>query len=222
MTGPVRAEASYSSRMSRLHIFDMDGTLMHGSSASMEMARELGRVAEFQALEGELAVGAVDPPGYAVRAFELWSELNEGHVAAAFAGAPWLTGIREVWADIRERGEYCAVVSLSPGFFVGRLRGWGAHEARASVFPDLPFGGTALDLAGILLPETKVTIAQELCARFGVNRENCVAYGDSTGDVPLFAATGTSVAVNASERVSGLAGHAYRGFDLREAYALVR
>lgn len=208
--------------MSRLHIFDMDGTLIHGSSASMEMARELGRVAEFRALEEELLAGATDPPGYAVRAYELWAELDEKHVAAAFEGAPWLAGIREVWADIRERGEYCAVISLSPSFFVGRLRGWGAHEARSSVFPELPFSGAALDLTGILLPETKVTIAEELCAAFGVGPQDCVAYGDSMGDAPLFAATRTSVVVNASERVSGLASHAYQGLDLREAYALVR
>lgn len=208
--------------MSRLHIFDMDGTLMHGSSASMELARELGAEDEFRALEAELAAGALDPPGYAVRAFELWAALDETHVEAAFEGAPWLEGIRDVWADIRERGEFCAVISLSPSFFVGRLRGWGAHEARASLFPELPFGESVLDLAGILLPETKVAVADELCARFGVDRDACVAYGDSRGDLPLFAAMPTSVAVNADDRVREKASFAYTGLDLREAYALVR
>ncbi|MDX3096446.1 HAD-IB family phosphatase [Streptomyces sp. ME19-03-3] len=208
--------------MGRLHIFDMDGTLMHGSSASMELARELGLVAEFRELERALGSGLLDPPGYAARAYELWRALTPTQVAAAFEGAPWLAGIREVWADIAARGEHCAVVSLSPDFFVLRLLEWGAHAVRASAFPEVPFGpAVALDAAGILLPETKVTAADELCARYGVSRRDCVAYGDSLSDTALFAAVPVSVAVNGDHHVSGLASHAYTGRDLREAYALV-
>ncbi|WP_431951522.1 HAD family hydrolase [Actinacidiphila sp. bgisy167] len=208
--------------MGRLHIFDMDGTLMHGSSASLELARELGLVAEFRELEHALGNGLLDPPGYAVRAYELWRELTPAQVAAAFAHAPWLAGIREVWADIAARGEHCAVVSLSPDFFVRRLLEWGAHAVRASAFPQLPFDpAVALDAAGILLPESKVTAADELCARYGISRRDCVAYGDSLSDTALFAAVPVSVAVNGDHHVRGLASHAYTGRDLREAYALV-
>jgi phosphoserine phosphatase len=209
--------------VARLHIFDMDGTLMRGSSASMELARELGLVEEFRELEGALGLGVIGPRGYAERAYELWAALTEAKVRAAFESAPWLAGIREVWADIAARGEYCAVVSLSPDFFVRRLRDWGAHQARASRFPEVPFpAGAALDPAGIMLPETKVTAADELCALYGVGRADCVAYGDSLSDTALFAAVPVSVAVNGDHHVSELATFAYAGGDLREAYALAR
>ncbi|MFF3563876.1 HAD family hydrolase [Streptomyces sp. NPDC002574] len=208
--------------MGRLHIFDMDGTLMHGSSASVELARELGLVAEFRELETALAGGLLDPPGYAERAWGMYGLLTDAHLTAAFEGAPWLTGIREVWADIASRGEHCAVISLSPDFFVRRLLAWGVHEVRASAFPEVPFAPDALlDPSGILLPESKVTAADELCARYGVTRRECVAYGDSMSDTALFAAVPVSVAVNGDHHVSGLATHAYAGRDLREAYALV-
>jgi phosphoserine phosphatase len=205
-----------------LHIFDMDGTLMHGSSANQEMAREMGLVDEFQALDLDFGAGRIDPHQYALQAYGMWSTLTERQVATAFAGAPWLAGIREVWAEITARGEYCAVVSLSPSFFVSRLRAWGAHEARASAFPDVPFPPDAvLNPDGILVPESKVTIAQELCLRFGVERSDCVAYGDSMSDALLFGAVPVSVAVNGDHHVSSLATHRYCGQDLREAYALV-
>lgn len=208
--------------MARLHIFDMDGTLMHGSSANREMAREMGLSERFQALDREFGAGLIDAWQYARQAYGMWSSLTERQVAVAFAGAPWLAGIREVWAEITARGEYCAVVSLSPSFFVSRLRTWGAHEARASAFPDVPFPPDAvLDPDGILVPESKVTIADELCARFGVRRSDCVAYGDSMSDAALFEAVPVSVAVNGDHHVSGLATHHYAGGDLREAYALV-
>jgi phosphoserine phosphatase len=200
----------------------MDGTLLRGTSASMLIAERLDLVPQFEELERDLLTGAVDSPGYARRAYALWAGLTEEHVAAAFAAAPWLDGIREVWAEIAARGEYCAVVSLSPDFFVSRLCAWGAHAARASVFPVPPFPpGAVLDPARILLPASKVTVADELCVRYGVSRGDCVAYGDSRSDTELFAAVPVSVAVNGDAHVSSLATHRYRGGDLREAYALV-
>lgn len=171
------------------------------------------------------------PPDFAVRACALWSQLTEDHVDAAFAGAPWLAGIREVWERIRQEGERCAVISLSPDFFVGRLlrqappspagpAGRGADAAYGSRWPAVPFR-EPVDPSGILSAAAKVRIADELCAEFGVSRADCVAYGDSLSDAELFAAVPVSVAVNADRHVQGLASREYRGNDLREAYGLV-
>lgn len=206
--------------MARLHLFDMDGTLLHGSSANVELARGMGLVAEFRALDAEFSAGALDGAGYARQAYGMWSALTVEQVAAAFDAAPWLRGIREVWADIRDRGEYCAVISLSPDFFVRRLLAWGAHEAFGARFPQMPFGDVPLDVSGILVPESKVLIADRLCETYGVTREQCVAYGDSMSDAALFDAVPVSVAVNGDHHVNGLATLTYRGLDLREAYAL--
>ncbi|WP_369377759.1 HAD family hydrolase [Streptomyces sp. cg36] len=205
--------------MARLHFFDLDGTLIRGSAAPVEISRQLGLLSEVGALERDLATGRIDPPEYAVRVHALWSGLTEEHVTAAFVSAPWLAGIEEVWREIRERGDYCAVISLSPSFFVERLLGWGAHAAHGSVFPEVPFT-RPVDPAGILTASAKVTVAERLRAEFGVRREDCVAYGDSMSDVELFAAVPVSVAVNADRHLTGLATHMYTGGDLREAYAL--
>lgn len=206
--------------MTRLHLFDMDGTLLHGSSANVELARVTGMVEEFRALDAEFAAGLLDAPGYARRAYGMWGALTSEQVTAAFTAAPWLSGIPEVWADIRARGEYCAVISLSPDFFVRRLLRWGVHAAFGAKFPEPPFGDVPLDVSGILLPESKVLIADRLCAEFGVTRADCVAYGDSMSDAQLFGVVPVSVAVNADHHVSGIATLAYAGRDLREAYAL--
>jgi phosphoserine phosphatase len=207
--------------MARLHLFDLDGTLMRGSAAPVEISRQLGLLSEIGELERELSAGRIGPPEYAVRVHALWSGLAEVHVANAFATAPWLTGIQDVWREIRERGDYCAVISLSPSFFVERLLAWGAHAAHGSVFPDVPFT-RPVDPAGILSPAAKVSVMNRLCAEFGVGPRSCVAYGDSMSDVDLFAAVPVSVAVNADHHLAGLATHTYTGGDLREAYALVR
>ncbi|MFE1444319.1 HAD family hydrolase [Streptomyces sp. NPDC058739] len=207
--------------MTRLHLFDMDGTLLHGSSAPREISRQLGLEAETVELDRAMSAGLIGPPEYAVRVHALWAELTTVQVTAAFEGAPWLARIREVWAEIRSRGEYCAVVSLSPSFFVERLTGWGAHAAHGSRFPAVPFT-EPVDPAGALSAAAKVVVADQLCAQFGVSRTECVAYGDSLSDRDLFAAVPTSVAVNADDHLAGLATHAYAGLDLWDAYELVR
>ncbi|MFZ3471552.1 HAD family hydrolase [Streptomyces sp. 4.24] len=205
--------------MTLLHLFDLDGTLMHGTSAPVEISRQLGLSAEIAALELSFAAQEIGPHQFALTVRELWAGLTPAHVRAAFDGAPWLTGIREVWQEIRERGDYCAVVSLSPSFFVELLLEWGAHAAHGSVFPEVPFT-RPVDVAGLLTPERKVMIADRLCERFGVSRADCVAYGDSSTDVALFDVVPLSVAVNARPFLAKRATHVYEGRDLREAYQL--
>ncbi|MBT2526731.1 HAD-IB family phosphatase [Streptomyces sp. ISL-99] len=207
--------------MTRLHLFDLDGTLMRGSAAAVEISRQLGVSAEIAELERDFLLRGLAPDEFAVRARELWGQLTEAQVEAAFEGAPWLLGIEEVWADIRSRGEYCAVISLSPDFFVERLLAWGAHAAHGSRWPAVPFL-EPVERAGILNAAAKVKITDRLCKKFGLLRSDCVAYGDSMSDAEIFAAVPLSVAVNADHHVSEIAALAYQGGDLREAYELVR
>ncbi|MFJ9964325.1 HAD family hydrolase [Streptomyces avermitilis] len=207
--------------MTRLHLFDLDGTLLHGTAAPVEISRQLGIDTEIADLERDFVARRIDSHGYAQRVHALWGDLTEAHVAAAFHGAPWLRRIRYTWADIRSRGEYCAVVSLSPSFFVERLIGWGAHAAYGSRFPAVPFS-EPVDPAGILTPAAKVEIADRLCEEFGVTRADCVAYGDSLSDAELFGSVPISVAVNADRHLRGLATYSYAGLDLWDAYELVQ
>ncbi|MGW3623142.1 HAD family hydrolase [Streptomyces sp. NPDC000880] len=212
---------AYRERVRRLHIFDLDGTLIRGSAAPVEISRQLGLLEEIGELERDMIARRIGPPEYAVRVHALWSDLTDTHVAAAFEAAPWLEGIQEVWRQIREGGDYCAVISLSPSFFVERLLGWGAHAAHGSRFPELPFA-RPVDPSGILNAAAKVKIAAALCAEFGVGLDACVAYGDSMSDAEIFTVVPTTVAMNADHHLSGLATHTYTGGDLREAYELVR
>ncbi|MFD3941578.1 HAD family hydrolase [Streptomyces sp. NPDC058579] len=205
----------------RLHLFDLDGTLIRGSAAAVEISRQLGLTEEIAALERGFLVNGMTPDEFAVQAHALWSALTPEQVTAAFEGAPWLAGIREVWAEIHAEGGRCAVISLSPDFFVERLLDWGADAAHGSRWPSVPFT-EPIHRPGILDAAAKVSIARHLCAEYGLGLADCVAYGDSMSDAQLFAAVPVTVAVNADHHLAGLSRHAYAGSDLREAYDLVR
>jgi phosphoserine phosphatase len=206
--------------MTVLHVFDMDGTLLRGSSASLQIARATGTAPQVAGLEAAFVAGQIDTVGFAQGVHRLWRGLTVEVVTRVYADSPWLTGIREVCADIRRRGERSAVITLSPDFFARLLLDEGVDEVVASRFPEVPFV-TPVDPAGILTPVDKVRIVEELCVRHGVFA--CVAYGDSLSDVPLFAHLGrTTVAVNADAHLVSVAGAAYVGEDLLGAYALGR
>ena len=207
--------------MGILHVFDMDGTLLRGSSASFEMCRALGNINDLIALEARHAAGEVDSRGFAAVVYRLWQDLTPAVVATAFAASPWLAGIREVCADIRRRGEWSAVITLSPDFFAAHLLDLGFDEVVASRFPPLPFT-EPLDPAGILSASDKVRVVDDLRDRYALPRSRCVAYGDSMSDVPLFRHLRATIAVNADEHLDGIAATKYHGGDLIEAYALAR
>jgi phosphoserine phosphatase len=206
--------------MTLLHVFDMDGTLLHGS-ASAEIARRLGCLPELLELEAAFASGIVDTRAFAAAAALLWRELTSEVVVEVFAGSPWINGLPEVLADIRGRGEHSLVVTMSPDFFAAQLGEFGVDEVAASRFPPLPLR-TSPDPAGILTPADKVTIVNRTLSRLGLTTAECLAYGDSGSDLPLFRHLRHTVAVNASADLAALATIRYDGDDLRDAYRLAR
>ncbi|GAA1800082.1 HAD-IB family phosphatase [Actinomadura chokoriensis] len=207
--------------MGHLHIFDMDGTLLAGTTANLEIARHLGTLPELRELEARFAAGTLDTRGFSTEIHRLWRHLTPDIVATAYTAATWLTGIADVCADIRARGEHSAVITMSPDFFARHLLDLGFDDVIASRFPPMPFTGT-LDPAGILTPADKVGIADRLRARHGLAPAQCTAYGDSMSDAPLFRHLANTVAVNADHHLADIAALDYRGTDLSEAYALAR
>jgi phosphoserine phosphatase len=207
--------------VSLLHVFDMDGTLLRGTTASVEIARSLGRLPEFLELETRFAGGALSTHEFAVAAARMYAELTPASVAAVFHASPWLARLADVMADIAARGEHSVVVTLSPDFFADLLGGMGVREVHASRFPPLPLV-EPVDPTGILEPADKVRIVETVRTRLGLGRGDCIAYGDSSSDVPLFEHLTRTIAVNAGRPLRSLAGLCVDGDDLLPMYEQAR
>lgn len=203
--------------MSKLHVFDMDGTLLRGA-ASVELSRHLGRFEEANAVEEAWLRGEIGDVRFWELVLPLWDGISEDEIDRAFDACPWIDGVAEVFADIAARGEQSAVISQSPLFFVRRLSRWGAGAVFGAGVE--PGGRCAEDL--LLTVDDKVSICEHLMTEHGLTEDDCVAYGDSTSDVGLFGRLPRTVAVNGTPRLCELAATSYLGTDLREAYALGR
>jgi phosphoserine phosphatase len=203
--------------MSKLHIFDMDGTLLRGS-ACLELSRHMGQLAAVNDIEERWGRGEVGHVEFYELCLPLWEGLCDADVDKVFAETDWLDGIATVWTDIARRGEYSAVISLSPQFFADRLLAWGVGSAHGAAVE----AGVVPDPERVLTPEAKVTVALDLLERYGLTEADCVAYGDSASDLPLFERLPNTVAINGTPSLRRAASIAYEGSDLREAYAAAR
>ncbi|PQQ28188.1 hydrolase [Photorhabdus luminescens] len=207
--------------MKVLHVFDMDGTLLTGTTASLEIARTMNCLTELHLLEKQFSQGDINTKEFATELQFLWSNLQYVDVAEVFHASPWIGGIKEVFNDIRAKGEISMVITLSPDFFAQHLRKFGADIVVASNFPALPFR-EPVDPEQILTPESKLQIVKKYVQEYELNLEKCVAYGDSDSDLPLFNALTNTVAINGTDKIREIALIRYEGNDLWQPYQLIR
>jgi phosphoserine phosphatase len=212
----------HAEEVSALFVFDMDGTLLPGTTASVALAATLGAGEQLHALEARFAAGDLDTRGFAAEVHDLFAPLTPEQVTATFRAARLLDRAADVFVDIRGRHEHSLVITMSPEFFVRELLALGADAVHGSRFPVPPYAGVAFDPHGILTPEDKPRLVTTALEAAGVDVERCVAFGDSMSDAPLFRALSHTVAVNADDHLLELAAVAYTGDDLWAAYELGR
>ena len=204
----------------RAHIFDMDGTLVHGTSGPVLVAAALDQPDALRVFEERFAAGNLTAVQFAQELHEMWGIVAPDVVQKAFAAAPLLANIREVLADIRERDERACLITMSPDYFAEQFLEFGFDAVYASRFPR--DADTPLDEPGILTPQDKPRLAAEFCADHGLAIDQAIAYGDSLTDVYLFDAVGVRVSVNGDHHLADRSDIAVEGQDLMVAYRAAR
>jgi phosphoserine phosphatase len=204
----------------RAHVFDMDGTLLLGTTAPLLLAEALGATESLLVLEERFAAGTASAVDFARELHARWGPVNPAVAAAAFAAAPLIANIREVLADIRAHCEKSCLITMSPASFAEQFLDFGFDAVFASRFP--ADAETPLDETAILNPRDKPRLAGAFCAEHGLRLDQAVAYGDSMSDVFLFEQTGLRVSVNGDHHIEQLADITISGPDLQAAYTAVR
>jgi phosphoserine phosphatase len=204
----------------RAHIFDMDGTLLHGTTAPLLLASVLGNVEALHEIEERFMTGAATPVDVARDLHELWGIVAPEVAQQAFAAAPLLANVREVLADIRERDERACLITMSPDYFAEQFLDFGFDAVYASRFPRS--AEHDLDETAILHPKDKPRVAERFCAEHGLILREAIAYGDSMSDVFLFDEVGFRVSVNGDHHLADRSDIAVQGQDLFVAYRAAR
>lgn len=190
-----------SSRPEGIIILDMDGTLLPGTTANVEMAKILKQESLVEALEKGFTAGLLNSTDYAAKVINMYKNINLSNINDAFTNAPKLSYLREFVQWAKCHNFVTTVITTSPSFFANKfIEAYGFDRVYAA---DFSFEeGIAINNYTLLHAEDKPRIAAALCAEFNVAPDQCYCIGDSTSDLPLFAAFPKSIGLNASELVN--------------------
>lgn len=202
--------------MKRLYLFDMDGTLLRGTTACLELARTNGTERRLLDLELQFGRGELTTKDFARAIHESWGVLPAGLVEEAFMSCPKLANIDIVMQRIRASGDVSCLISMAPLYFARRFTDLGFDYVYASRFPAAL--QDTFDPSLILDSEDKPRIAREVARRTDCLYRHSVAFGDSMSDYPLFRDLVHTVCVNGDDRLQALARYRYDGEDLLEAF----
>ena len=203
-------------------VFDLDGTLLRGTTVSLLLAEWLGRTTEIAELERachahEIAnsVVAETSAGWLAgrRTADVWRVLAEG---------PWIDGMTDTFRALRAAGASLLLGTITWSFAAEMLRERYGFAAAS---------GTEMQAANGILSGTidryfdeydKARFVEEWCTQRGFSMGQVAAVGDSRSDVPLFRRAGLSIALNATPDAQEAATHILDTEDLRDVLTLLR
>src|ERR1700722_19702280 len=113
MQSPTTSRDNILSVMSdRLFIFDMDGTLLVRTTASIEIAKATGTTDELYLLEKSFADGVIDAFRFAQEISAFWGILDRNVIRSVFETTPKLENIENVTELIRRGGGKSCLITM--------------------------------------------------------------------------------------------------------------
>jgi phosphoserine phosphatase len=195
--------------------FDVDGTLVPGTSSAQYLAGHLGHLQVVAEAEAAWDAGLVEARYVEELDARGWAGTSEAQVRDWLTLLPIVDGIAEVV-------DWCVAHDVVPALATLAWRPVGAFLCDTFGFVDA--SGPTLEVrdgmyTGIPLSSCDEFVKRDFALAFakdrGLSLDDCAAVGDSLSDLPLFADAGLAIAFNATDRARALADVEVDGPDLR-------
>jgi phosphoserine phosphatase len=196
--------------------FDLDGTLLRGTTVSLLLARWLGQAEEIAELERAFHAHEISNSVVADTSAGWLAGQHTTDIHAVLAGGTWIDGMSDTLRALAAAG-----VKLLLGTITWKF----AAEMLQERYGFAAVSGTEMHVSGGVLSGTvtryfdehdKVRFVEEWCARNGYSMSQVAAIGDSRSDVPLFGRVGMSIALNATPDARSAATHVLDTCNLRD------
>ena len=205
--------------MKRIFVFDMDGTILPNTTGLIETARHFETEKELLQLEEDFNRNLLDTSQFTQTISRLWGAIPQKTSREIFENAPKLKGLEACLRDIRKNGDYSCLITLSQDFFAEHFKEYGMDYVYSTPYPP---NHENVENLKCLTAEDKRTLVLELCRKLDIHSEDCVAFGDSLGDLPLFETVGYAMAINPLKELSKYVALTYRGNSILEAYRAIK
>lgn len=200
-------------------VFDLDGTLLRGTSVLRLLAGHLGYADEVAELDRAISAGEISSQVIADRSAAWFAGASTGDLDTVLARGPWIGGIAETLDALAAQGTQVLLATITWRFAADLL---GERHGFAAV------SGTELSMTGDVLggvvtryfdEHDKVRFVEAWCAEAGFTLDQVAAVGDSRSDVPLFGRVGRAIALNATPDARHAAHRVLDTDDLRDVLA---
>lgn len=182
--------------------FDVDGTLVPGTSSSQFLGAQLGHLAELSEAEESYRVGNMDNEEVSILDARGWSGRTREEVDAWLHDLPVVDGIAAVVVRCRELSLVPCLATLAWApvgeYLCDRFGFEGACGPRLVTVGGIYSGEIDAHLDEFGKRDYALATARSL----GLAPASCAAVGDSRSDLPLFEEVGFSIAFNADDGVA--------------------
>jgi phosphoserine phosphatase len=207
--------------MPALVVFDLDGTLIYDTSASVLLGRAAGYEREMMELERAFQAGHITNRESTERCAAWFAGLEVGRALSAIYEGPWIAGIPETIAELRAAGSQMLLATLTWTFVarsVGERYGFAATCGTEMTTRDGVLTGDVIRYFDSI---DKAAFVREWCRDSGIAMADVVAIGDARSDIPLFEMAGFSIALNATADARAAAAVTMDTHDLRDVLTLI-
>jgi phosphoserine phosphatase len=206
----------------RLACFDLDGTLVMGTSVCLHLAEKLGHLDQLAQLEARYSSGEISNALVADELGPYYAGLSLDAIEAHLSNVPIIKGVPSVLNTLADKGIESLICTVSWRFVAQMLaKRYGFVDATGCEMP--------IDEKGLLTGQVskhfdefdKLEFVKAYCAGKKIPLSQVFAVGDSRSDLPLFGAVGFSVALNATGAAKAAASVAIETDDLCDVLQLL-
>lgn len=178
--------------------FDLDGTIVRGTTVSHWLARFLGAEPAVIELEDQYTRGAISNRQLAEATAATFAGISVTDLVRALSDIPVISAVPETLAALKDRGVTVLLGTVTWAFAADILRQRFGFDAASGT----EMGTADGRLTGIVErhfgASDKIDFVAGHAAKQGLTLSECAAIGDSHSDIPLFRAVGLGIAINAT------------------------
>src|SRR5260370_14882959 len=180
----------------RVVAFDLDGTLLPGTTISLFLAGKLGHVTVLEALERRFRLGEISNSVIADASAAWFSGMRRSDVWGLLEDARWIAGIGPTVTALRAHGLHITVATITWRFAAEMLQQRYQLDAVSGTEMAEVDGRLTGVVSRYFDEQDKLAFVETFCADRGLSLAQCAAAGDLRPHVPLLPLAGLATAPN--------------------------
>jgi phosphoserine phosphatase len=203
-------------------VFDLDGTLLRGTTVSFLLAQWLGQTSAITELERAFHAHEISNSVVADTSAAWLTGRNIDEAWRVLMDGPWIDGMTETFQRLTAARVSLLLGTITWSFAGEMLRQRYGFAAASGTEMRADDGVLSGSVSRYFDEHDKVRFVEDWCAQNGYSMSQVAAIGDSRSDVPLFRRVGMSIALNATPDARAVATHVLDTENLRDVLALLQ